>query len=485
VRVVVDATLIALAAGQKCVEGVRRLATSGAAALLLATGAPSANWTRKVLGSYCREGTSGDLHFGQAGDLIRAAHARAEPGRPAVFFADNHGRTYTGQHRVMWTWRMQDKRPRPGTSDYYVHDRSGRPIFRGTVSHNGSLAQYLPPMASILRMALEEGARILIGFDRGGSFPEVMALLRDVPDLEFVTYERAPYRKLSRRRFKDEGTAIEIDGDREGEKQTLVVVEDWCNLGKRRGRLRRLRLLMPDGHQVNVLTNSGEDAEWLVRTMFGRWSQENGFKHGVQRWGINQLDGRKVEAYSPDTLIPNPKRRRLKRDLEQLRQREGTLRRELARLRRKDSEKRAALKSELQKLVRRLGQVEARHRKQPEHVTIAEIGPDDAPVRHTTEYKTIIDTLRIAAADAESELAIQLAPHLKRPKEAKRALQNLFSAPGDIRVGKKSITIVLDPAGTTDERHAFKGMLAIVNRWKLCHPGDPMRRPLRFRTQDQ
>jgi hypothetical protein len=29
--------------------------------------------------------------------------------------------------------------------------------------------------------------------------------------------------------------------------------------------------------------------------MRGRWRQENGFKHGVERWGINQLDRRSTE----------------------------------------------------------------------------------------------------------------------------------------------------------------------------------------------
>ena len=485
VRIAIDATLIALATRQKCVEGVRRLATSGAAALLIATGAPSPGWTRRTLGLYCRDGVSRNLHSGQAGDLIREAWSRREEGRPVPFFADNHARPYTGQHRVMWHWRMQDKRSRPGACDYYIHDRSGRPVFRFT-ANQGSLPQFLSPIATILKLALDEGTRILLGFDRGGAFPEIMAAMRAAKGVEFVTYERAPYRKLSRQRFEKEGERIEVDGERPEETQTILVLEDQCNLGKGRGRLRRLRLLMPDGHQVNVLTNSKEDAAWLVRTLFGRWCQENGFKYGVERWGINQLDGRVVEAFDPETIIANPKKRRLKRELDDLREREGTLRRKLARSENDaaEAQERARLEEQLARLLPALERLEARHRRQPDHVTVRQAGLDGKLVHHRTEYKMLIDTLRVAGANAESELASHLAPHLARPREAKRALQNLFGAAGDIRVGNKSITITLDPAGTRNEREAFAKLLATANRWKLRHPGDPMRRPLRFRVQN-
>ena len=68
---------------------------------------------------------------------------------------------------------------------------------------------------------------------------------------------------------------------------------------------------MPDGHQVNLLAVSQESKERLLEVMLGRWVQENAFKHGNERWGINQLDRRKVQPYAPETIIPNPARRRL------------------------------------------------------------------------------------------------------------------------------------------------------------------------------
>jgi hypothetical protein len=60
-----------------------------------------------------------------------------------------------------------------------------------------------------------------------------------------------------------------------------------------------LALRMADGHQVNLLAVSEEPKERLIELMLGRWVQENGFKHANERWGINQLDGRRVESYPP------------------------------------------------------------------------------------------------------------------------------------------------------------------------------------------
>jgi hypothetical protein len=489
-RVALDSVLIALAVGQKCVEGVRRLATCSAAALLLTMSAPSAKWVRQALGKYCRDGVAEAVHFQYAGDMIRAyaddmnrtAEVSGELRRPVPFFADNHHRPYTGKHRVLYGWRMQDKRPRPGTTDYYVHDCRGVPMLRVNVPTHGSLSQYLVPIAMLLRIALGEQARLLVAFDRGASFPEVMAALRMAKNLEFVTYERAPWRKLPRALLKKEGQAIEVEGDREGERETLYLIEDLRNLGEGRGRIRRLRVLMPDGKQVSVLAKSEEDGEWLVRTMFGRWCQENGLKHGVERWGTNQLDGRKVEPYEPGTVIFNPKKRRLKRELDELREQEGALRRNLACVQ-KPSE-RAALEVELAKTLKRGARLEARHANCPAHVSVEDPEAKDL-VHHRDEYKMLIDTLRIAGSNAEAQLARWLAPHMNRPREAKRALQNIFNAPGNITVRQDAIVISLDPAGTVNERRAFKRLFATINSNCLTHPGDPKHRPLRFQTQDR
>ena len=94
----------------------------------------------------------------------------------------------------------------------------------------------------------------------------------------------------------------------------------------------------------------------------------------------------------------------------------------------------------------------------------------------------MLDTVRIACANVEADLAAALARHLPRPAEAKKTLANLFAAPGRIRVGLRTIAVDLAPAGTAAERAAFRELLAALNREQLSLPGDTRRRRLSFRS---
>jgi len=481
-RVVLDAAVIALSIGEKCVEGVRRLATSSAAALLLAVGAPSASWVRRVLGDYCQKGVAQKLHFNQAAALMQQARLRSEEGRPVVFYVDNHLRPYSGKHKVRWGWRMQDKRVLPGNTDYYVHDEDGRPVMRIAVPEHGSLTSFLLPIAAFLRLGLGKEPRILVAFDRGGSYPEAMAELRNA-GIEFVTYERKPYRSPSHEEFDCRGKTVKLTDEDGGPPERIRTIDGLANLGEGRGRVRRLSLRLPDRHRLNLLAISEEDPAWLIEAMSGRWVQENGFKHGVERWGINQLDGRQVKHYAPETIIPNPARRQLDQKLEVQRTREGEARRQLARLKANDPT-RAVLKEEIADALRRQAELEAQRPATPVHAALQDTELDGRLVYHTDDYKLLLDTIRVVLANAESQLAAEIAPFLRRPKEAKKALLNLFKATGDIRVSRTSITVAVDPAGTRNERAAFSKLLARVNRWKLVHPGDPKGRPMRFKVQN-
>jgi hypothetical protein len=86
-RLAVDAVMVALAIGQGCVEGVRRLAHQGAAALLLSARAPSPTWVRRMLGRAAADRHGFFIHLKASGELMRAAASRA--GELAVFYVDN------------------------------------------------------------------------------------------------------------------------------------------------------------------------------------------------------------------------------------------------------------------------------------------------------------------------------------------------------------------------------------------------------------
>ena len=53
------------------------------------------------------------------------------------------------------------------------------------------------------------------------------------------------------------------------------------------------------------------------------------------------------------------------------------------------------------------------------------------------------------------ESAAILAPHIRKPREAKKALANRFAALGRVRVAGDEIHVTLVPVGRDDERKAF------------------------------
>jgi hypothetical protein len=472
-RVVLDAVVAALALGQRCVEGVRRLEAPSAGVLLRSSGAPSESWVRRVLKRFVDEAHGARLMLQMTQRYLTAA--AEEEASPAVYYVDNHLRPYTGQQTTRRGWRMQDKRVVPGSTDYFVHDVDGRPVFRMESTDHAPLTNWLSPICRMLREGLGPDQRILVAFDRAGAFPAQMAALRN-ENFEFVTYERRPYPLLSATAFTEQ---VKVGNDRYG-----LCEQRLRNLGAGRGRVRRIAVRTPDEQQVNLLASSKESAKWLVGVMMGRWVQENAFKHGVERWGVNQLDRRKVEHYAPHTVIPNPARRRLDRALRLARSVEGEARRELARLPERDG-KRLRWEQMLTTSLATQEELEALRPLTPKHAPLADTELAGKLVYHIGEYKTVLDALRIACANVESELAAILAPHLRKPREAKKALANLFAAPGRVRLAGDQIHVTLVPVGRDDEQDAFPILCAELNRLKLVLPGDPKGRILRFRSHLQ
>lgn len=475
-RIPLDATLAALAIGERTVEGIRRLATQTAPLLLRCDRTPTANTVRRHLHAFANE--HGATLMANVGERY-LDRARATGNERAVFYVDNHMRTYTGQEVVRRGWRMQDKRVLPGASDYYVHDEDGRPVFRIDTPSHDSLCQWLMPIATRLREGLGAEECILLVFDRAGAFPTEMATLRDA-GVEFVTYERRPYPDLAESVFD---RTVVVRGEKYGVHESRLK-----NLRDGRGRVRRISLRTSGGKQINLLAVSTAPLEQLVGFLMGepaadapsgRWQQENAFKHGAERWGINQLDGRKVKAYPPGTIIPNPARRRNERALKIARADEGRARCALAKPDLTE-ERRARIGIDLAEAIQRRVALELARPMIAKHAPIEQTELAGKLVYHPAQLKAVVDTMRVVCANIEAELADIIAPALTRPREAKKVVANVFAAPGRVDVTMSEIRVRLSPAANRSEHAAIQLLLANINARNLTLPGDARRRPLHF-----
>jgi hypothetical protein len=471
-RAAIDAAAISLALGEGSVEGVRRLETSSVDTLLRRRGGISASWTRRVLHDFA-DAAAKTFPEAMASRLL----ARAGEGDDrVVLYVDNHLRPYTGQHVIRKGWRMQDKRAVPGTTDYYVHDEEGCPLWRMSTTSHDSLCAWLMPVVEFTKLSLGDEVTPVLVFDRGGAFPETMAELREA-GAEFVTYERKPYPEIGATEFKESLTITLASAPRRPVRIAYTEVPRK-NLRGGRGRVRRIALLTEEGQQVNLLAVSDLPAEVLIRGHLARWGlQENQLKHGVERWGINHLDGRRVEEYPPEALVPNPARRRLDRLLKLSHTAEGEAWRKLVRAD-PDDPARAQYERDARAAMERQRELMALRATVPAVAPVSETPLAGKLRRHELEYKNVLDTLRTALANLESDLAVLLAKHLDRPREAKKLLATLFAAPGTIHVGSRTVTVRLMPGATDSERAALRAFLADIARRRLSLPGDPDRRRL-------
>jgi hypothetical protein len=264
--------------------------------------------------------------------------------------------------------------------------------------------------------------------------------------------------------------------------ETFSASDARKNLGGGHGRLRRVAILGADGKQVNLLAVGTLSASELYAILRGRWVQENGFHHQVHRWGINQLDGRRTEAVDPDAVIPNPARRRLDRNVRLARVTAGLARNELAALAEGDV-RRKRWEAVLERATTRERELVALRPNTPPRAPLRETELADKLVRHPDDYKMALDSVRIACANAESDLAAMLAEAMPLPNQAKKLLANVLRAPGHVVAGKSVIAVHLAPPANRSERDAIATFLARCNRMKLTLPGDAARRPLRFQSQ--
>jgi hypothetical protein len=473
-RAAIDAAAVALCLGEGCVEGVRRLETSSVGTLLRRIGGISASYTRRVLHDLADAG-----HAAFQDAVATRFLARAADDEDHVFlYVDNHLRPYTGLHVIRKGWRMQAKRAVPGTTDYYVHDEDGCPLWRMSTASHDSLCDWLMPVVEFAQLSLGEKVTPVLVFDRGGAYPEAMAELRDA-GAEFITYEHQPYAELPANAFPNELTITTASHP------TEPVRISWAeaprkNLRGGRGRVRRIAVLTEDGRQVNVLAVSKLPAEVLLRRLMARWgAQENAIKHQVERWGINHLDGRRVEAYPPDAIIPNPDRRRLERVLKLSHTAEGEALRRLVRMQDDDPDREEVLR-DVKRAMERQKDLMAQRAFVPRTIKVGESSLAGTLARHELGYKNVLDTIRTALANVEADLAVLLAKHLERPREAKKLLAVLFAAPGTVQVSSRSVTVKLTPAGSATEQAAYAKFLDDVTRLTLSLPGDPDRLALRW-----
>src|SRR6266702_4205217 len=119
---------------------------------------------------------------------LAAAMLAADAPGLHVYYVDDHFVPYEGAKPVPKGWNTKRRHAQPGRADTMVTDYHGRAVAFATGDPSG-LAATLPPVLAQLRQVTGPEAKILLGFDRGGSYPVAFRAIRD-QRTDWVTWRR-------------------------------------------------------------------------------------------------------------------------------------------------------------------------------------------------------------------------------------------------------------------------------------------------------
>ncbi len=231
--------------------------------------------------------------------LFAAAMLAADPVTSGVYYVDDHFVPYTGAKPVAKGWNNKRGRAQRGRGDTHVTAHDGRAVC--FVSGEPSGLTVTPPLAlAELRKAAGPRAKIMLGFDRGGAYPQVFRHCRE-QDVHWVTYRRAP---LAVPAMLPVITTVTYGGRQRtiAWAEETVQLKDYCDA-------RQITLFEHGTVALQILTSDADacPAE-ILSWLKSRWREENFLKYASGNYGIDKICDYLAEITENTNLTRNPAR---------------------------------------------------------------------------------------------------------------------------------------------------------------------------------
>jgi hypothetical protein len=232
--------------------------------------------------------------------MFARAMLAAEPCVSGVYYVDDHFVPCTGAKPVGKGWNNKRGRAEKGRADTHVTAHDGRAVCFVTGEPSG-LTVTLPKALAELKKAAGPGARIMLGFDRGGACPQVFRHCRD-QHVDWVTYRRAPLAVPSRLPVITTITAG-------GRHRQVAWAEETVQL-KDYGQARQITLFEHGQVALQILTSDfsacpAEILSWLK----SRWREENFLKYASGNYGIDKICDYIATIETNTKIVDNPARK--------------------------------------------------------------------------------------------------------------------------------------------------------------------------------
>lgn len=421
--------------------------------------------------------------FGRATEFgRRLAERRVQHFSDAMGFLyiDGHVRAYHGKRTVPKAHVARMRIAMPATTDYWVNDAAGEPLFVVTADANAGLVKMLPELCKDIRALVGE-RRVTIVFDRGGWSPKLFEkLIADGFDI--LTYRKGRKTKRLRWEFREHSAVLD------GRKVTYKLADHGIRLLGGKLELREVVRLSDDGsHQTQVVTSRRDlPAIEVAHRMFERWRQENFFKYLRDEYALDALVDYKLDAADPARDVPNPawakidnKLRKARAEVVSLSARYG-----IEALSNRETKRRtmrgfkiatAKLSRPVKDALRRYTKLEAQRAKVPRRIPVGQVTDGDV-VKLAVERKHLSNVIKMVAYQAETDLVRRIAPHYKRADdEARTLIASMLANTGDVTVTATELRVTFAPLSSPHRTAALAALCAELDELAPRFPGTRLR----------
>jgi len=406
----------------------------------------------------------------------------AERGKVLGFlYIDGHVRAYHGKHTISKAYVTRMHLAAPASTDYWVNDQRGDPLFVVTADASPAMTRMLMPVLSEVRELLGPRRHSTVVFDRGGWSPN---LFRDLLAMGFdiLTYRKGRTRHIAEKRFTWHQARLD------GRRVKYLLHDQPVRFLKGKLRLRQVTRLTQTGHQTPIVTSRWDlRAIVVAHRMFERWRQENFFKYLREEYLIDALADYQVEPDDPNRSVPNPARKAVEKEihtvrvhLRKLRQNYGATAIDYVHGRTRTvaafegaEEK---IRTAIDKTTDRIKKLKVRCESLPARVPLADARKNQELVKLSTERKHLTNVLKMIAYQVESDLVELVRPHYKRVEEEGRTLiQSALQDTADIEPTDDQLRITLAPLSSSHRSRVLESLCEVLNKTNTLFPGTQLR----------
>jgi transposase len=421
--------------------------------------------------------------FGRATELGRQlAQRRVHAFGDAMGFlyVDGHVRAYHGKRTLPKAHVARMRIAMPATTDYWVNDAVGEPLFVVTSEANAGLVQMLPDLCKEIRGLVGE-RRVTIVFDRGGWSPKLFQqLIADGFDI--LTYRKGRSRQRLRWEFREHRAVLD------GREVVYQLADHGIRLLGGKLELRQVVRLADDGHHQTQVVTSRRDLPALevAYRMFERWRQENFFKYLRDEYALDALVDYQLDPADPQRDVPNPawhkvdaKLRQARAEVIQLSARYG-----IEALVNPEAKRRtmrgfkiatAKLAAPVKAALRRYAKLEAQRARVPRRIPVGEVVSGEV-VQLAAERKHLTDVIKMVAYQAETDLVRRITPHYHRADdEARTLIHSALANAGDITVTDTELRVTFAPLSSPHRTAALAALCAELDALAPRFPGTRLR----------